>query len=219
LNSTAQATRKPSEFAADWFFCDLTYLKTSHERVRCEDIDDVLGGISRGFKLLEQHPVNDAYDPDAALIMNLGLLSGTQFMTGLRTYFHAYSPLKRSKSGLPSAMWTAGSGKFGTKLRFLGVEEVVFTGRCPGPALLHITREGKGPATLEFQDASDLVGKRVNDKIQTLYGRYPNAHFAVIGPAGEHYKTVRYAAIALSTENQLKSGDPKPRFCGRGGIG
>jgi aldehyde:ferredoxin oxidoreductase len=39
--------------------------------------------------------------------------------TGLRTYFHAYSPLKRSSSGLPSAMWSTGSGKFGTKLRFL----------------------------------------------------------------------------------------------------
>jgi aldehyde:ferredoxin oxidoreductase len=30
---------------------------------------------------------------------------------------------------------------------------------------------------------------------------------------------MRYAAIGLSTDNQLKSGDPKQRFCGRGGYG
>lgn len=30
---------------------------------------------------------------------------------------------------------------------------------------------------------------------------------------------MRYAAIALSTALQLRTGDPKPRFCGRGGFG
>ena len=211
--------RQPTDFTLNRFCCDLNQQTTTFEECKCEDLDDVLGGIARGFKLLEDYTVSDAYAGEAPLIMNLGVLSGTQFMTGLRTFFHAYSPLKRSLAGLPSAMWSAGSGKFGTKLRFLGVDEVLFTGQAPSPVLLRISTTGDGPATFEFKDASHLVGRRVNDKILTLYDEYPEAHFAVIGPAGEGFSNVRFANIALSTENQLKSGDPKPRFCGRGGMG
>lgn len=199
---------------------DLDRLRVGHERVSCSDMEDVLGGIGRGFKLLESHRVSDPYCAEARLVMNLGILSGTSFMTGLRTFFHAFSPLKRSLSGLPSAMWSAGSGKFGTKLRLLGVDEAIFVGRCDRPTILRIhCGDRDGMAKFHFEDALDLVGLTTNDKIQELHRRYPEAHFAVIGPAGEHYEQVRYAAIALSTQNQLKSGDSKPRFCGRGGMG
>ena len=46
-----------------------------------------------------------------------------------------------------------------------------------------------------------------------------DAHFAAIGPAGEHYEDCYMAAVALSTENQLRSGDDKCRWAGRGGMG
>jgi aldehyde:ferredoxin oxidoreductase len=209
------AGRAPTDFSFCRFHVDLTAGSVRKERVDCQDLEDVLGGVGRGFKLLEDRAITDAYAPEAALILNLGILSGTEFMTGLRTFFHGYSPLKASVGGVPAAMWTAGSGKFGTKLRALGIEEVVFVGRCEKPALLHLT---DGPE-FQFEDAADLVGLGVHAKIQKLHERFPQAHFAVIGPAGENYKTVRYAAIGLSTENQLRSGDPKPRFCGRGGFG
>jgi len=216
-------SRSPHDFEFTRYSVDLSAATSERSQIRCEDLDDVLGGIARGFKFLEQHPVREAYDPHAPLLLTLGVLSGTQFMTGLRTYFLAYSPLKRSLSGLPSAMWSAGSGKFGTKLRFLGIDEIVFTGRSQKPVLLHITRPADDPdgePQFHFEDASFLVGRRVNDKIQTLHQHYgPNGHYAVIGPSGENFETVRFAAIALSTENQLNSGDPKPRFCGRGGMG
>ncbi len=218
--STDIATRRsPTDMTLNWYFVDLSCNSIEHESVACRDIDDALGGIARGFRQLEQHPVQDAYSPEALLIMNLGLLSGTQLMTGLRTYFHAYSPLKASHSGAPSAMWTAGSGKFGTKLRFLNVDEIIFIGRAPQPVLLHIEPGAAGIASLTLRDALPLRGKTINGKIQALHTTYPDAHFAVIGPAGEHYDKVRFAAIGLSTENQLKTGDAKPRFCGRGGIG
>lgn len=217
--SSNGATKTPTDFRLQRFDVNLSARTAAHSEVACEDYDDVFGGIARGFKLLERVPVDDAYDPAATLLMNLGLLSGSDFMTGLRTYFHAYSPLKTSLAGKPSAMWSAGSGKFGTKLRMLGVDEVAFTGKCEKPTLLHITGDGEGPAKFEFLDADDLVGFRVNAKIQALHERFPEAHFAVIGPAGENFTAVRFAAIALSTENQLKSGDPKARWCGRGGMG
>jgi aldehyde:ferredoxin oxidoreductase len=214
------AERRVSELSFNRYWVDLTARSVRLETVSCEDVEDLLGGIGRGFKLLEAHRIEDPYSPDAALVMNLGVLSGTSMMTGLRTYFHAYSPLKRSSSGLPSAMWSCGSGKFGTKLRFLGVDEVIFTGRCESPTTLHITRcQTSGEAEFSFVDATALLGQDTNAKIQALYGEYPDAHFAVIGPAGENYESVLYAAIALSSENQLKSGDAKARYCGRGGMG
>lgn len=203
------------DFTIQRFHVDLGTREVRQETVPCEDLEDVLGGAGRAFKVLAGRGVDDAYAPEATLVLNLGILSGTDFMTGLRTYFHAYSPLKSSKAGKPGAMWTAGSGKFGTKLRYLGVDEVVFTGRADAPTLLHVT---EGPE-FHFLDAADLAGKTVNGKVQALHGRFPDAHFAVIGPAGEHYERVRYAAIGLSTENQLRSGDPKARYCGRGGMG
>jgi aldehyde:ferredoxin oxidoreductase len=208
-----------SDFSFSRYRIDLSALGVEHERAACADLEDVLGGIGRGFKLLESQRVSDPYAPEVPLVMNLGLLSGTSFMTGLRTYFCAYSPLKRSHTGLPSAMWSAGSGKLGTKLRFLDVDEVVFTGRCTRPTLLRIARGAGGETEFLFEDASNLVGRTTNGKIQALHERFPSAHFAVIGPAGESYQQVRYAAIALSTENQLERGDPKARYCGRGGFG
>jgi aldehyde:ferredoxin oxidoreductase len=216
-------TASISDLAFTRYSVDLTSGTIDGRTHDCEDLEDVLGGIARGFKFIENYPVSDAYDPAATLLLTLGVLSGSNAMTGLRAYFVAYSPLKRSHTGLPSAMWSAGSGKFGTKLRQLDVDEIVLSGRSDTPVLLHITRESDtpdSPVTMTLQDASDLVGLRVNAKIQSLKQRFgDNAHFAVIGPAGENYNSVRYAAVALSTENQLKSGDPKPRFCGRGGMG
>ncbi len=210
----------PAAFVVNRHHVDLATKEVRFESVQSEDLEDALGGIARATKLLADVDVDDPYAPSSPLVMNLGLLSGTRVMTGLRTFFHGYSPLKVSDSGVPGLMWSAGSGHFGTKLRGLGIDEVIFTGRAERPTLLHLTPgEDGGPAVFEFLDASDLSGATVNDRIQRLHGRYPQAHFAVIGPAGEHHEAVRYASIALSTDNQLESGDAKPRFCGRGGYG
>ena len=200
------------------YHVDLTTRNVRHEVVPCEDFEDALGGIARATKLLADWQVDDAYDAAAPLVMNLGLLSGTRVMTGLRTFFHGYSPLKQAVNGKPGLMWSAGSGHFGTKLRALGIDDVIFTGKADRPTLLHLTA-GEYGAEFEFLDAADLGGRMINDRVQDLHRRYPEAHFAVIGPAGEHYESVRYASIALSTDNQLESGDGKPRFCGRGGYG
>lgn len=210
--------QSPTAFFFGRHHVDLTAEEVRYERIPCADLEDVLGGIARGTKLLSGRRVPDAYAPAAPLVMNLGLLSGTRVMTGLRTFFHGYSPLKTTVTGVPGLMWSAGSGHFGTKVRGLGFDEVVFTGRAERPTLLRLSSNGE-QVRFEFLDASELAGRTVNDRIQTLHRRYPDAHFAVIGPAGEHYETVRYASIALSTDNQLESGDGKPRYCGRGGYG
>ena len=210
----------PTEFTFDRYHVDLTAGTARRERRVCGDFEDVLGGIARSYKLLSGLSVADPYDPAAPLVMNIGVLTGTRVMTGLRTYLTGFSPLKTALTGAPGLMWSAASGSFGPKLRALGIDEIVLTGRAPRPTLLHLTPGSEGgPARFAFLDASDLVGIRANARVRELHLRFPEAQFAVIGPAGEHYREVAYAAVALTTHNQTQTGDAKARFCGRGGFG
>jgi aldehyde:ferredoxin oxidoreductase len=72
---------------------DLTHQDIRQEAIACQDMEDFLGGIGRAFKLLDEYEVSDAFAPTSPLIMNLGVFSGTDIMTGLRIFFSAYSPL------------------------------------------------------------------------------------------------------------------------------
>ena len=145
-NGSSNGAKTPADFKINSFKVDLGTQAVENQIVQCEDLEDVFGGAARGFKLLEDCPTDDPYAPEVSLIMNLGVLSGTDFMTGLRTFFHAYSPLKTSLAGKPSAMWSTGSGKFGVKMRMLGIDEVIFTGRCDKPTALRIYQESEeGP--------------------------------------------------------------------------
>ena len=211
-------TPAPQSVLYHRFIVDLATGAVRAEDVPCANLEDVLGGFGRSFQLLEGLDIDSAYDPKNPLIVNTGLLTGTEVMTGLRTYFSAYSPLKCSNQGLPAAMWSAGSGKFGCKMKWAGTDEVIFENRSAKPVLAVIQESDDGPR-LTLKPAEHLLGKDTHSKIMALQADYPDAHFAAIGPAGEHYEQVYYGAIAMSTENQLKSGDDKCRFAGRGGMG
>ena len=188
------------------------------EEVPCRNLEDVLGGFGRSFQMLMTRDVTDALSTDNPLIINTGLLTGSNVMTGLRTYFSAYSPLKHSDEGLPAAIWSAASGKFGSMMKWAGLDEIVVEGRASHPLLLVIQDSPDGPQ-MTLKPADALLGMETHDKIMTLQKDYEDAHFAVIGPAGEAYETCYFAAVALSTENELKSGDDKCLFGGRGGMG
>src|SRR5512134_1756038 len=69
------------------------------EDVPCRNLEDVLGGFGRSFQILAERNIRQAYCEDNPLIVNTGLLTGSSAMTGLRTYFSGYSPLKESKKG------------------------------------------------------------------------------------------------------------------------
>lgn len=216
--------RSVSDYSVGRYRIDLTTGELRWEPTPCRDLEDVLGGIARAVKMLGGLAVADAYAPNAPLIMNLGILTGSRVMTGLRTYFEGFSPLKSSLTGSPGLMWSAGSGDFGTRLRGLGVDEIVLTGQAARPTFLRMTPSDDpngpgGPVEVELLDASHLVGRPVNDRMLRLHRTYPEAQFAVIGPGGDNYQAVRFASVALSTERQLASGDAKLRFCARGGFG
>ncbi len=197
---------------------DLASGNTAISTVSCQNLIDILGGFGRAFQILGKQDVEHAYADNNPLIVTTGIMTGTNIMTGLRTYFSAYSPLKVSNAGLPSAMWSAASGKFGSKLKWSGIDEVIFTGKSDHPVLLVIRQTETGTKT-ELICADNLLNLHPHEKIMALQSQYENAHFAVIGPAGENFENCYFGAIALSTENQLKSGDDKSRWAGRGGMG
>ncbi len=198
---------------------DLNSADVRFEDVPCRNLEDVLGGFGRSFQILAERNISHAYCEGNPLIVNTGLLTGTTAMTGLRTYFSGYSPLKESKKGLPAAMWSTGSGNFGAKFKWTGLDELIFEGRSPKPVYALITDTPEGPA-VELKPADHLVGLFAHDKMMVLKQEYGvNAHFAAIGQAGEQWENVYMGAVALSTDNQLKSGEDKMRFAGRGGMG
>lgn len=184
----------------------------------CRNLEDVLGGFGRSFQDLATRKIETAYCEANPLIVNTGLLTGSSAMTALRTYFSGYSPIKGSKKGLPAAMWSTGSGKFGAKFKWTGLDELIFENRSEQPVYVVIRETENGPQ-VELKPAEQLLGLSTHDKIMALQQLYPDAHFAAIGPAGENWRNNFIGAVALSTENQLRSKEDKCRFAGRGGMG
>ena len=133
----------------------------------CRNLEDVLGGFGRSFQTLMTRDVTDALAPDNPLIINTGLLTGTNIMTGLRTYFSAYSPLKHSDQGLPAAIWSAASGKFGSKLKWAGLDEIVVEGRASRPLLI-VIQGGESRPVVALEAADALLGLETHDKIMAL---------------------------------------------------
>lgn len=215
---TDGSTADPSSVIYNRCTINLEDQAVSFEEVPCQNVEDILGGFGRSFQMLAKRSIEDAYVPDNPLIVNTGVLTGSNVMTAMRTYFSGYSPLKKSDKGLPAAMWAASSGKFGAKLKWTGIDEIVFEGCSKAPVYAVVSHEDGVPG-IEFKSAEELAGLTTHEKIMALHEIYPDGHFAAIGPAGENYRNVTMGAIALSTENQLKTKEDKCRFAGRGGLG
>jgi len=215
---TTDPVKEPSAVLYQRCTVDLRSGAITMADVPCRNFEEVVGGFGRSFQTLAERRITTAYCDENPLIVNTGLLSGSTAMTGMRTYFSGYSPIKGSKKGLPAAMWSAGSGKFGAKFKWTGLDELIFENRSATPVYALI-REGTDGPLVELKPAEHLLGLSTHAKIMALQKEYPDAHFAAIGQAGEHWQTVTMGAVALSTENQLKSGEDKCRFAGRGGMG
>jgi len=215
---TTDPANHPSEISYQRCTVSLCSGAMSFADLPCRNLEDVLGGFGRSFQDLARRRIETAYCEENPLIVNTGLLTGSSVMTGLRTYFSGYSPLKGSKAGLPAAMWSTGSGKFGAKFKWTGLDELIFEGRSAEPVYVVIRESESGPQ-VELKPAAHLLGLSTHAKIMALQKEYDNAHFAAIGPAGENWQENYMGAVALSTENQLKSGKDKCRFAGRGGMG
>jgi len=187
------------------------------KKVSDVSLEEKMGGMGKSFHDLQKHifqnsDLTDAYDPRNLLSFNIGFLTGSKVMTGLRTYVSALSPLKTSKSGSNGVYFSAASGQLGSQIRSLDFDSINITGKLDKPSYLVLDENG-----LTIKDASELIGKTTDQKIKILSKNYDKSGFAVIGPAGENL--VRYAAIAFSTGDQLRNNTNHMRFAGRGGMG
>ncbi|MCD6527932.1 MAG: aldehyde:ferredoxin oxidoreductase [Desulfuromonas sp.] len=216
--NTSDPAAQPEQILYTRCTIDLNTGRQTIEEIPCRNLEDVLGGFGRSFQDLAERQIATAYCAENPLIINTGLLTGSTAMTAMRTYFSSYSPIKGSQKGLPAAMWSAGSGKFGAKLKWTGLDELVLENCSEQPVYILIRETDQGPQ-LTLKPAEHLLGLGTHDKIMALYKEYPQAHFAAIGQAGENWQNNYMGAVALSTENQLKSGEDKCRFAGRGGMG
>ncbi|MBE0575939.1 MAG: aldehyde:ferredoxin oxidoreductase [Desulfuromonadales bacterium] len=215
---TTDPAAEPSAIFYKRCSVDLRSGDMSFADVPCRNFEDVLGGFGRSFQDLAKRQVENAYCDENPLIVNTGLLTGSSVMTALRTYFSGYSPIKGSQAGLPAAMWSTGSGKFGAKFKWTGLDELVFENRSATPIYVLIKETAAGPQ-VELKPAEHLLGLSTHAKIMALQKEYADAHFAAIGQAGENWQNNYMGSVALSTENQLKSHEDKCRFAGRGGMG
>src|SRR5512141_2327978 len=105
---TADPASQPSSVLYSRCTVDLRSGNNTYEDFPCRNLEDVLGGFGRSFQILAERNIRQAYCDDNPLIVNTGLLTGSSAMTGMRTYFSGYSPIKGSKKGLAAAMWSAG---------------------------------------------------------------------------------------------------------------
>jgi len=215
---TTNPATEPSGILYKRCTVDLSHGEISFADVPCRNLEDVLGGFGRSFQDLAERKITNAYCDANPLIVNTGLLTGSSAMTGMRTYFSGYSPIKGSKAGLPAAMWSTGSGKFGAKFKWTGLDELIFENRSEQPVYVVIRETEDGPQ-VTLKPAEHLLGLSTHDKIMVLQKEYDDAHFAAIGQAGENWQHNFMGAVALSTENQLKEHEDKSRFAGRGGMG
>ncbi|MGV8086671.1 MAG: aldehyde ferredoxin oxidoreductase C-terminal domain-containing protein [Candidatus Woesearchaeota archaeon] len=183
-------------------------------------LEEKLGGFGKAIhdinSHLKMHPdLKDAYDPRNMVSIDIGFLTGSKVMTGLRTIISGLSPLKTDSNITTNGIYySASSGDLGKILRGTGFDSIQLVGKLDKPSYL-VIKEG----TFEIKDATELIGKSTDAKIRTLASNpeYEKAAFAVIGPSGE--KRVRFANIAFSTKDQLKNGTTNMRYAGRGGMG
>ena len=207
MKADVPSPRQISDYSLTRADFDLDQGSLNLEQQKVQDEMDFLGGIGRSFKIMNDYQVEDPFAPESPLVINIGCLTGTAYMTGLRTYFTAYSPLKRTLKDAPMAGWSTMSGSFGRKFHSTGLDDLVLLGRAPRPSILVLRQGSNGPEISLDEAPEAMIGARTPDKFKWLNEQYNqtssrkfHAHFATIGPAGENWEKVWYACIVGSTQ-------------------
>jgi aldehyde:ferredoxin oxidoreductase len=157
-----------------------------------------IGGVGLGTWLLHREaPARlDPFDKTAPLAFCFSPLVGTPLTTSAKFAVVAKSPLTHRLNDALASSHFALAGKR------TGADGLVLLGRATRPTVVVID-DGR----VRLEPADDVWGKTTDGASAALRDRFgPDAHAAVIGPAGE--RLVRFATI--SHDN---------RHAGRGGLG
>lgn len=161
-----------------------------------EATSSFLGG--RGFGALvlnaEVMPSIDSFDPRNRLVIATGPLTGTGIAAGTKTTVITKSPLTQGVG------YALASGKFGSKLKYAGLDAIVVQGRGDKPTYLYVTAD-----SAQLRDASAFMGlstTATRKKFYDMFGK--DASVLCIGPAGENL--VRYACIVMDNREAGRTG-------------
>jgi len=154
---------------------DLSTGASTHAAVEPAMQAAYLGGSGLAVRLLADAQMSlPPLDPGLPLIVAVGSLTDTGFPGANRTCFCGVSPA----TGLTASSWMGGA--FGTALARSGTLALVLEGRAPMPSLVVLDAN-----EAEIVPRPDLWGLTVSQARAELRRDYPDAVFAVIGPAGE----------------------------------
>lgn len=155
----------------------------------------VLGGRGLSMLLLRKllPPGTGPFDPANPVIFAPGFLTGSSAPSSARFNVSAKSPetmaLGDSNAG----------GTLGASLAGLGWDALAFTGRAAETSVAHVSRDG-----VRLFPMPDLRLAEVGAAQERLRGRFGEADFAVIGPAGE--RLVRMAGIVHKRKSMAARG-------------
>ncbi len=185
-----------------FFRINLTTQEIKKETIPEEIIRRYLLGSGFAAYLYHQEmdPNVEALQPENALYVFNGLLSGYTAPTGCRSSWCGRSPL--------TGIWNEANlgGHFGGELKKTGWDGFVVTGRAEQPVYVYIHDDH-----IELRPAQHVWGLDTFETYaQLLRETDPKARAAVIGPAGENL--VLFAAV-------LQGGELHSRAAGRGGMG
>jgi aldehyde:ferredoxin oxidoreductase len=149
--------------------------------------------------VLEAGPEVDPFSPDNLLCFLNGPLSGSETSMSGRWACVTKSPLTGTVTDSHQGGWA------GARLRWAGIDGLIFEGASPGPVYCFVDENGD----VSLRDASDCWGMNIHATVEHFKQRYGEKDLSVnaIGVAGENQ--VRFAAW-------LNEDD---RAFGRGGTG
>jgi aldehyde:ferredoxin oxidoreductase len=186
-------------FARKMLVVDLSKGKWEFEKIPKKWTGNFLGGRGINSKLLFEHVPKgvNPLEPENALIIGSGLLTGTVVPASSRFTLSAKSPLS---GGLGDAN---SGGFFGPEMCFAGLHHLLFRGKSPNPVYICIQDE-----EVEIRDASSLWGRTVReaDAMIKMEMGTDEVQILLIGPAGENLSPI------ASVMNNLS------RAAARGGV-
>jgi len=160
-----------------------------------------IGGVGLAAQMLYDHlpAIDQALEPENALIFAAGPLGGTTFAGSGRLVIAGLSPL--------TGAWGESSmgGYFATHIKRCGYDALLFRGISQAPVILVLQED-----QVQLIPADDLWGIDSYSTENELISRYPGSEVISIGPAGENL--VSMASLVHHKGNNIAA------RCGLGAV-
>ena len=170
-------------------YVNLSTQKITQEPILPDTRRKYIGASGINTKILfdSEAMYHDALSEKNLLIFGVGPAVGTGLVASNRCTVTAKSPLTDFFGD------SSVGGNFPVKMRAIGIDHLVFTGKADKPVYVYVNEDGR----VQILDATDLWGAPTGKVTELLVERHAGkCEVACIGPAGENL--VRFASIIMS---------------------